>query len=138
MKPMTLVWQGDPRTKKNSMRVFRNGSRTRVAPSQAYKDYEAACLIQTQPEARRRISEPVNVRCVYYMRTRRRVDLTNLLSATMDILVAAGVLMDDNCSIAVSHDGSRVFYNKARPRAEITITPADGNAAGEQCDGTAQ
>lgn len=56
------------------------------------------------------------------MPTRRKVDLCNLIEATMDILVRAGVLNDDNSEIAVSHDGSRVFYDKENPRAEITIT----------------
>ena len=40
----------------------------------------------------------------------------------MDILVLAGVLADDNSSIAVAHDGSRVLYDKDEPRTEITIT----------------
>ena len=56
------------------------------------------------------------------MPTRRRVDLLNLLEASLDILVDAGILEDDNSSIVVSHDGSRVLYDKENPRAEITIT----------------
>ena len=59
------------------------------------------------------------------MPTRHRVDLTNLLNATNDILVKAGVLEDDNCKIVVSHDGSRVFYDKENPRVEIEITEVE-------------
>lgn len=55
------------------------------------------------------------------MPTRHRVDLTNLLNATNDILVDCGVLKDDNSRIIVSHDGSRVKYDKENPRAEIFI-----------------
>ena len=55
------------------------------------------------------------------MPTKRRVDLLNLLEATMDILVHAGILADDNSSIVVGHDGSRVLYDKGNPRAEIYI-----------------
>lgn len=137
-EPLLLVWQGAPRTKKNSMQIRRGGSRVWLAQSEAYRQYQRDCILQTPGSARMGICEPVNVRCVYYMARRSRVDLLNLMAATLDILVAAGVLKDDNCSIAVSHDGSRVFYDKAHPRAEITITPADGNAAGEQGDGTAR
>lgn len=72
--------------------------------------------------ARKSINQPVNLKCVYYMQTRRRVDLLNLLEATCDILVDAGVLEDDNCKIVVSHDGSRVLYDKSNPRVEIEIT----------------
>lgn len=40
-----------------------------------------------------------------------------------DALVAAGVLADDNSQIIVSHDGSRVLYDKDNPRTEVTISP---------------
>ena len=70
------------------------------------------------------IEEPVNVRCVYHMPTRHRVDLVNLLEATDDILVSACVLKDDHAKIIVSHDGSRVKLDKETPRVEIYITSA--------------
>lgn len=55
------------------------------------------------------------------MPTKRRVDLTNLLEAIDDILVLNGVLSDDNSQIIVSHDGSRVYYDKQNPRTEVEI-----------------
>lgn len=70
---------------------------------------------------KRHINTPINMKVLYYMPTRHRVDLVNLLEATCDILVKAGVLEDDNCRIVVSHDGSRVLYDKENPRAEIYI-----------------
>jgi len=59
------------------------------------------------------------------MQTRRRVDLVNLLEATCDMLVKYKVIEDDNNKIVVSHDGSRVFYDKENPRVEITIMKAE-------------
>ena len=56
------------------------------------------------------------------MKTKRRVDLTNLLEAVDDMLVKAGVLADDNRDIVAGHDGSRVYYDKDNPRIEIDIT----------------
>jgi Holliday junction resolvase RusA-like endonuclease len=56
------------------------------------------------------------------MPTRRKVDLTNLLEAIDDVMVKAGLLADDNADIVQSHDGSRVLYDKDRPRTEIYIT----------------
>ena len=47
---------------------------------------------------------------------------TNLLEAIDDILVYAGTLADDNSSIIVSHDGSRVLYDKDNPRTEVYIS----------------
>lgn len=119
---MKLTLYGDPRTKKNSARILRTRSGAPfVAPSKAYGDYETDCLRQIK-KPRSPISARVNVRCVYYMKTARRVDLANLIEATTDILVKAHVLEDDNSKIVAAHDGSRVEYDKENPRAEITIT----------------
>lgn len=52
----------------------------------------------------------------------RRVDLTNLLEAIDDVLVHTRVLEDDNSNIIVSHDGSRVLYDKENPRTEVYIS----------------
>lgn len=62
-----------------------------------------------------------NVKCLYYMPTRRKVDKTNLESAIMDILVDAGILKDDNSNIVAATDGSRVMVDKENPRTEIFI-----------------
>lgn len=121
-KHIHLTLYGDPRTKKNSARILRTRSGAPfVAPSKAYGDYETDCLRQIK-KPRSPISARVNVRCVYYMKTARRVDLANLIEATTDILVKAHVLEDDNSKIVAAHDGSRVEYDKENPRAEITIT----------------
>ena len=119
---MKLTLYGDPRTKKNSARILRTRSGAPfVAPSKAYVDYETYCLRQIK-RPRSPVSARVNVRCVYYMKTARRVDLANLIEATTDILVKARVLEDDNCKIVATHDGSEVRYDKDNPRVEIEIT----------------
>lgn len=113
-----------PRSKKNSMQILTNPRTHRpfISPSSAYKAYRKAALMLIPDDVRKGIDGPVNVKCVYYMQTRRRVDMCNLIEATLDVLVDAGVLADDNCNIAAGHDGSRVLYDKERPRTEITIT----------------
>lgn len=117
---MKLTLYGDPRTKKNSARILSRAGRPFVAPSKAFEDYQTACLWQIRaPPAP--ISARVNVRCVYYMATRRRVDLANLIEATTDILVKASVLADDNSQIVAAHDGSRVELDRENPRVEIEI-----------------
>lgn len=91
-----------------------------IVQSSEYLDYEKECgwFVRGQGEL---IDYPVNVRCVFYRDSRRRVDLTNLLAAVDDILVKYQVVKDDNSNIIVSHDGSRVMYDKEHPRTEITI-----------------
>ena len=118
---MTLTIKGDPRTKKNSQRMVRAGLRMIPIYSKAYEEYRDEFVWQVPGEKKRAISFPVNVKCVYYMRTHRKVDLVNLLEATCDLLVEAGVLEDDNCMIVASHDGSCVKYDKTNPRVEIEI-----------------
>lgn len=113
-----------PISKKNSQRILIN-SRTGkpfIMPSAAYKDYEreAALFIPRGVY----INKPVNVKCLFYMPTRRKCDLTNLLEAIDDVMVKAGLLADDDYTVIESHDGSRVYYDKDNPRTEIVITDA--------------
>ena len=115
-----ITLAGNPVTKKNSQRMIRNGGRCIPLPSKAYMDYRVAALAQ-MPFIDT-ITQPVNVRCVYYMRTRRIVDLVNLLEATDDILRDGGIIADDNSRIVAGHDGSRVLQDKENPRVEIVIT----------------
>lgn len=113
-----------PVTKKNSMRIVRNRKtgKRRIMPSQQYMDYEAEALWHCKrARVQRPIEEPVEVKCLFYMPTRRRVDLTNLLESIDDVMVRAGVLKDDHSGIIVSHDGSRVLYDKDNPRTEVYI-----------------
>ena len=113
-----------PVTKKNSMRIVRNRKtgKRRIMPSQQSMDYEAEALWHCKrARVQRPIDEPVEVKCLFYMPTRRRVDLTNLLESIDDVLVRAGVLKDDHSGIIVSHDGSRVLYDKDNPRTEVYI-----------------
>lgn len=115
-----------PITKKNHQQIVKKkmpGGKIRpmVIPSKQYREYEAMCGIYLIDHALQ-IDYPVNVKALYYMPTRRRVDLTNLHEALHDVLVKCEVLKDDNSKIIVSTDGSRVLYDKDNPRTEVTIT----------------
>ena len=50
----------------------------------------------------------------------------NLENAILDILTSFGILADDNRDVVYSMDGSKVLYDKDKPRTEITITTVDG------------
>lgn len=120
---MELTLYGRPITKKNSPRIIKVGNYHKVIPSKQYLAYEKDCLKQITGKYKKHVDYRVNIKCLYYMPTRHKVDLTNLLNATNDILVEAGVIKDDNSKIVASHDGSRVFYDKDNPRVEIQIEP---------------
>lgn len=117
---MKIIIKGVPRTKKNHQQVVMRGKKPIIIQGEAYRQYEELALWQL-PHPREPMKEPVNVKCVYYMPNRRRVDLLNLLAATMDILVKGKVLEDDNSAIVVSHDGSRVRVDRENPRVEVDI-----------------
>lgn len=110
-----------PRTKKNSQQIVIVHGRPIIMPSKLYKQYEKECG-KYIPQLEEPINYPVNMKCTYYMPTRRKCDLNNLLEASTDMLVHYKVLEDDNYTIVESHDGSRVHYDKANPRAVIEIT----------------
>lgn len=113
-----------PITKKNSMRIMHSSKTGKpfIMPSQQYIDYEDKAVWYCKAQRPcGPIEAPVEVRCLFYMPTRRRVDLTNLLESIDDVLVRAGILKDDHSGIVVSHDGSRVLYDKDNPRTEVFI-----------------
>ena len=125
---MQLIYEAiipiEPRTKKNSQEIFyRIDPKTRkkkpfIMPSLKYRQYVHDALYFLRPL---NIDFPVNIKCLFYMQTRRRVDLTNLLEAIDDVMVAKGTIKDDNFTIIEGHDGSRVLYDKEIPRTEIYI-----------------
>lgn len=110
-----------PRTKKNSNRIIYAKGHPMVIPSKAYIEYERDSRWYV-PHPIHPINYPINLEAIFYMPTRRRVDLVNLEEALCDLLVHHGLLEDDNCKIVVSMDGSRVKYDKENPRTEVTIS----------------
>lgn len=132
--------QGDPRTKKNSLMIAGKGRRCPacgkletqwVRQSKAHDEFAKAAKWQLRPVPMEPIDSLVNVRCLFYMKTRRIVDGLNLLATIDDLLVSAGILADDNSRIVAGHDGSRVLYDPINPRVEIIITklPTDEQLA---------
>lgn len=112
-----------PRTKKNSSQIIYAGGRPRLIPSKQYREFEEACLGETYEKnvQKKKIDYPVNIKAIFYMPTKRKVDLTNLLEALDDVLVKARIITDDNRDIVASHDGSIVMYDKNNPRIDVEI-----------------
>lgn len=120
----------DPRTKKNHQTICGTGTRCPVCGKRQRQyirqgkpntEYAARAAQYLHPKPRRPLPGPVHVVYKLYMQTHRRVDDLNLFAALDDILVAEGILADDNISVIRSRDGSSVCYDKEHPRAEIYI-----------------
>ena len=128
---MAIIYEAmiplNPRTKKNSQRVVVNHRTGKpfIMQNEKYKQYEkdAGWFLKIPDKP---IDTPVNVKCVFYRENQGRCDLTNLLEAIDDVLVSYGVLSDDNFTVITSHDGSRVYVDKDKPRTEITIETVSG------------
>lgn len=113
----------EPRTKKNSSQILKNKKTGKmfVSTSKQFKEYQDKCGYFL-PRIPRPIDCKINIKAIYYMGTRRTVDITNLHSALHDILQHYRVIAGDDMKIVISTDGSRVRYDKANPRTEVTIT----------------
>lgn len=113
-----------PKTKKNGMQIIQIKGRNILIPSKQYRQFEKECLpylnrVKAQIGV---VNYPINLKCIFYTDTKRKIDLPNLLNAIDDAMVKAGLIVDDNRDIIAGHDGSRVYHDKISPRLEIEIT----------------
>lgn len=116
-----------PITKKNSQKIVVNPKtgRPKIIPSPQFIKYQDDAGSFLTPRPKRPIECSLNIKCLFYLPTRRRTDLTNLLEAVDDVLVHYKIIDDDNYKIVTSHDGSRCYWDKENPRTEIIITKID-------------
>lgn len=120
MGVIDITLKGRPTTKKNSGRIISRNGKSIIIPSEAYKNYEDACMWQLAGK-KLHISGIVVVECKYYLPNKRSwPDLIGLLQATSDILTKAKVIDDDKwiCSYGESCIAG---IDKDNPRAEIRI-----------------
>ena len=121
---LKIVVPINPVTKKNHGNIVMVKGHPIMLPSKPYQDFEKKCR-EYMPKIDKPIDYPINLKVLYYMETKRKCDITNLLQATCDILVKYKILSDDNYSIVESVDGTRVLYDKEKPRSEIYIEKKD-------------
>lgn len=120
MSLIDITLKGRPATKKNSGRIITKNGKPIIIPSEAYKNYEDACMWQLAGK-KLHISGIVVVECKYYLPNKRSwPDLIGLLQATSDILTKAKIIDDDKwiCSYGESYIAG---IDKENPRAEIRI-----------------
>ena len=79
-----------PVTKKNSSQIIYVGGHPRLIPSKLYNEYEKNCGWFI-PKIN--ITQPVNVKALFYMPTKRKIDLPNLQEALHDVLVKYNCLV---------------------------------------------
>lgn len=113
------------RSKKNSQRIIYN-SRTKkpmIIQSEIYARFERECGIYLKKYKSNVITYPVNLKCLFFTKDKRKRDLSNLINAIQDVLVKYEILEDDNYNIVKSLDGSRIIYRPDKePEIVIEIT----------------
>lgn len=122
-KVFECVIPGQPVVKKNNQKVVFKHGRSFKIDTVAYRTWHALAAkeltLWSRPSTP--ISYPVILQIEFFMRSRRRIDISNLYEGIQDVLVEMGVLMDDSCIVVIGHDGSRVYYDPENPRMRITI-----------------
>ena len=94
-----------------------------IIQSKQYLEFEKMCKPYMQKYSVLKISEPINLKCTFYVKDQRRRDVCNFVNAIQDILVKYSVIEDDNYKIIKSIDGTRIVYRpKAEPETIIEIT----------------
>lgn len=121
---MNIIIPLNPVTKKNHGQIIMCKGHPIMLPSKPYQEYERNCK-KFMPKIETPIDCMINLKCTFYMQTKRKCDITNLLQAVCDILVKYKILQDDNYTIVASTDGTQVLYDKENPRTEIEITKKD-------------
>ena len=116
------------RSKKNSQSIIVNPRthKPMIIQSKLYKQFEQECGYYLL-KYKKNISTPVNLKCTFYVKDKRKRDIVNLLNAIQDILVKYGVIADDNYNIVKSVDGSRIIYEKGREETIIEIEEENAN-----------
>jgi len=133
MREFSFIIDGQPMSKKRNWTIIR-GTRKRpwtprIVLTAKYKTWEKSTvdhlwLQKMQYQASmtgpwKPINQYVEVTFEFYMKDKKRYDLSNLIQGAEDALVKAGILKDD--SMIESYDGSRKFLGCPVPRILIRI-----------------
>ena len=120
VKTIRITFLGEPLSKSNSHYFFKG----KVYIPKEKVEYEkglreaAAALLEAQ--GIEPLAGPVRMNIDYYLSSKRTKDLPNLPKTTCDAL--RGIAYDDDCLI--TRMSLAKYYDKERPRVEITVTPA--------------
>lgn len=120
----TIVIPGQVPSKKNSKRLITVHGRTIPISSKAHEEWHRVALSYVlYSEKRLPALERVEyVQVTIYAKTKGRFDLSNKVEAVMDLLVDAGVIVDDCWSVVPD---LRVLYggvDKKDPRAIVLLS----------------
>lgn len=117
---INLVVHGRIPSKKNSKRPFIRNGRMMIFNSKDYVEWHKNALktIKTHLKCLETVEV---VHLTFYSENKRKFDLSNKTESIMDLLVDAGILLDDNYSVVPKLILEYGGISKENPRCEIQI-----------------
>ena len=115
-------------SKKNHGQIVMVKGYPRLIPAKAHQEWLKSVepyFVAAREVMGKPIDYPVNLKCIFYRKTKRPCDIINLMQAVQDALVKYEVIMDDNFYYVCHIDGCECKQDKINPRTEIIITPYD-------------
>ena len=93
-----LTLKGSVPSKKNSKRRIQRGRNVFMVPSEAHEAWHGTAIHEAikQWAGKPTLTETRQVVLNFYGADRRKADLSNKAESVMDLLVDAGILLDDN------------------------------------------
>ena len=128
MKEYKFIIDGQPMSKKRNYKIIKIGRHYTLGLTTKYKHWEKGATdqlwaqrmtYQSHMTGEFRIRSDVEVTFEFFLKDKRRYDLSNLIQGPEDALVKAGILEDD--SLIQSVDRSRKYRDCDPPRIEIAI-----------------
>lgn len=113
-----LKLAGNIPAKKNS-RINRGDGMS--FPSRDFENWQKTALQNVRLQTRTTFDSPVSLECIIYFATDARADLDNRVTSILDMLVKAGVLLDDKWQ-QVPIMTVQAEYRPKRPGAFIRLT----------------
>lgn len=116
-----MVVHGTIPSKKNSRMLFVRNGRIINLPQKRYEEWHKTAL-QSLKKIAPRLSDSIEeVHLTIYSENKRKFDLTNKAESIMDLLVDAGIILDDNYEVIPKITIKYGGVSKEDPRCEIEI-----------------
>lgn len=113
-----LKFAGNIPAKKNSRINRRDGM---SFPSREFEAWQSTAIQNVRIQTRAKFTAPVSLECIIYFGTDARADLDNRVTSLLDMLVKAGVLLDDKWQqVPAIH--VQAEYRPRRPGAYLRLS----------------
>ena len=118
----TITIQGSTPSLKNSKRIIHINRRPRIIPSTFFEAWAQRAIwdLKVSDLVGHDWAYPVKVSFHFYRRDRRKFDYINLAQGPLDLLVSAGILVDDDMKHVIPGDFSWEV-DKTNPRCDLKI-----------------